>query len=205
MSSLPVRDPKEDHLLTPQNAALLVIDYQPTQVNSINSKNRKQLIDNIRITVQYAKAYGPPVVHSMVNVSNGVNKDTITPPKELLGDIPSYDRTSINAWEDAVFYEAAKATGRKKLLLAALWTEASLVYPTLDPLKEGYEVYPVVDAVGGTPLLAHETALRRGEQASARLNTNTEVLCELLRDWNRNDMAPEMVRLFQESGVFFTL
>jgi nicotinamidase-related amidase len=205
MSSFPVRDSKEDHLLPPQNAALLVIDYQPTQVNSINSMNRKQLIDNILITVQLAKAYGLPIVLSTVNVSNGVNNDTITPLKELLGNTPSYDRTGINAWEDNEFYKAVKATERKKLLIAALWTEACLTYPTLDALKEGFEVYPVVDAVGGTSRLAHEVALRRVEQAGARLTTNTQALCELQRNWDPKVTAPEMVRLFRESGVFLTL
>lgn len=205
MSSFPVRDPKQDHLLTPQNAALILIDYQPTQVNSINSMNRKALIDNIRITVHMAKAYALPIVLSTVNVSNGVNKDTITPLKELLGNTPSFDRTSINAWEDAGFYEGVKATGWKKLVMAALWTEACLSYATLDALKDGYEVYPVVDAVDGTSMLAHETGLRRVEQAGARLTSNTQVLCELQRDWNRKETAPEMVRLFKESGVFLTL
>ena len=123
MSSFPIRDPKEDHLLTPQNAVLLVVDYQPVQVNSINSMNRKQLIENVRITVQAAKAYKVPVILSTVNVTSGINKDTIAPLKELLKNIPSYDRTSINCWEDKEVNDAVKASGRKKLLIAALWTE----------------------------------------------------------------------------------
>ena len=116
MSSFPMRDPVKDHLLTPQNAALIIIDYQPTQVNSINSMDRKQLIENIVVTAQAAKAYNLPVILSTVNVKNGANKDTIPQIKEILGDIPSYDRTSINAWEDKEFNDAVKATGRKKLL-----------------------------------------------------------------------------------------
>ena len=201
----PIRDPKQDHLLTPENTVLLVVDYQPVQVNSINSMNRKQLIDNIRITVQTAKAYNVPIILPTVNVSTSINKDTIAPLKELLGNITSYDRTSINCWEDKEVNEAVKASGRKKLVIAALWTEACLTYPTLDAIQEGYEVYPVVDAVGGTSLLAHETALRRVEQAGAQLTTNTQLICELQRDWNRKETAPLMVKIFQESGVFLTL
>jgi len=205
MSSLPIRDPGKDHLLTPENAALLIIDYQPTQINSINSMNRKKLIDNIVVTALAAKTYNLPVVLSTVNVKTGVNKETIPQLTEILGKIPSYDRTSINAWEDKEFYDAVKATGRKKLLMTALWTEACLAFPTLDALKEGYEVYPVVDAVGGTSVLAHETALRRVEQAGARLTCIAQLVCELQRDWNRKETAKGMVQLFFESGVFLKL
>jgi nicotinamidase-related amidase len=205
MSSYPIRDAVKDHLLTPQNAALIVIDYQPTQINSINSMDRKQLIANITATALIAKAYNLPVILSTVNVRTGANKDTIPQLKQVLGDIPSYDRTSINAWEDKEFQEAVKATGRKKLLMTALWTEACLAFPALDALKEGYEVYPVVDAVGGTSLLAHEMALRRMEQAGAMLTSNTQVLCELQRDWKRIETAPSLVDIFKQTGVFLIL
>ena len=205
MSSYPIRDQQKDHLLTPQNAALIVIDYQPTQVNSINSMDRKQLIANIVATAQIARTYNLPVILSTVNVQTGVNKDTIPLLKEALGAIPSYDRTSINAWEDKEFYDAVKATGRRKLLMAALWTEACLAFPALDALKEGYEVYPVVDAVGGTSVLAHEMALRRMEQAGAKLTSNVQIACELQRDWNRKETAPGMVQVFRETGVFLKL
>lgn len=205
MSSLPIRDPQNDHLLTPENSALLIIDYQPTQINSINSMDRKKLIDNIIVTAKTAKAYHLPIILSTVNVKTGANKETIPQLIEVLGNIPSYDRTSINAWEDKEFYEAVKATGRKKLLMTALWTEACLTFPALDALQEGFEVYPVVDAVGGTSLLAHEVALRRVEQAGAKLTSNAQLVCELQRDWNRKERAKEMVRLFFESGVFLKL
>ncbi|HMP04679.1 MAG TPA: isochorismatase family protein, partial [Gemmatales bacterium] len=76
-------------------------------------------------------------------------------------DLPTYDRSTINAWEDVEFANAVKATGRKKLIMTALWTEACLTFPSLDALREGYGVYPVVDAVGGTSVAAHEAALRR--------------------------------------------
>ena len=187
MSSFPIRDQKNDHLLTPKNAVLLVIDYQPTQVNSINSMNRYQLVENIMVTAKAAKAYDLPVILSTINVKTGVNKDTIPQLKEILGNIPSYDRSIINAWEDKEFYEAVKATGRKKLIITGLWTEACLTFPTLDAMKEGYEVYPVVDAVGGTSLAAHEAGLKRVEQAGAQLTSNVQLLCELQRDWSRKD------------------
>ncbi|MDR0954883.1 MAG: hydrolase [Rikenellaceae bacterium] len=205
MSSFPRRDPASDHLLTPDNAALLIIDYQPTQVDSINSMNRAQLIQNIVLVTKLAQNYQLPIVLSTVNVKTGRNKETIPALKSVLGDTPSYDRTSINAWEDQDFYDAVQATGRKKLLLTALWTEACLTFPTLDALREGFEIYPVVDAVGGTSLLAHETALARVAQAGAQLTSIAQIACELQRDWNRADTVPGFVGILKEAGIFLRL
>ena len=89
--------------------------------------------------------------------------------------------------------------------MAALWTEACLTFPTLDALKEGYEVYPVVDAVGGTSKIAHETALRRVEQAGAQLTSLAQLACEVQRDWNRTDTVPDMVEILTEAGIFLKL
>ena len=195
MSSEPIRDRLSDHLLTPQNAALVVIDYQPVQVNSIKSMEQGKLVENIVTVAKTARAYGLPVVLSTVNVRTGVNKPTVAPLLEALGNIEALDRTTINAWEDVEFRRAVQATGRRKLVMTALWTEACLSFPTLDALREGYEVFPVVDAVGGTSLLAHETALRRVEQAGAQLISIPSLLCELQRDWARKETVPAFVSL----------
>jgi nicotinamidase-related amidase len=112
---------------------------------------------NIVHTAKAAANYKLPIVHSTVNVA----KPPIQPVMDVLGGYPTYDRTSINAWEDAEFRQAVVATGRKKLIMTALWTEACLTFPALDAVREGYEVYAVADAVGGTSVIAHETALRR--------------------------------------------
>lgn len=205
MTSFPRRDPVDDQLLTPENSALLVIDYQPTQINSIGSIDHHQLINNITVTARLAKLYKVPIVLSTVNVQSGRNKDTIPQLKAVLGDQPAIDRTSINAWQDKDFVEAVKATGRKKLIIAALWTEACLTFPTLDALREGYDVFPVVDAVGGTSLVAHETALRRVEQAGAQLISNAQLACEWQRDWNRSDTVPEFVKILLDAGDFINL
>ncbi|MBC7910378.1 MAG: isochorismatase family protein, partial [Pyrinomonadaceae bacterium] len=157
---------------------------------------------NIVNTAKIAMAYKLPIVLSTVNVQSGLNKETITQLREVLKGVPSYDRTSINAWEDTEFLAAVKATGRKKLLMTALWTEACLSFPALDALKEGYEVYPVVDAVGGTSRAAHEAALRRTEQAGAQPISWAQMLCELQRDWARQETVPSMVEIFTAAGIF---
>ena len=200
MSSLPIRDQKNDHLLTPENATLIIIDYQPVQVNSIASMDRQILINNISGVAKMAKVYNLPIVLSTVNVKTGFNKETIPQLKRELEGIPSYDRTTINSWEDKEFLEAVKATGKKKLIMTALWTEACLTFPALDALKEGYEVYIVADAVGGTSLEAHNAALRRMEQAGAILVSVPQLFCELQRDWSRAETAQEFMQLFIKTG-----
>lgn len=202
MSSFPKRDPKSDHLITPQNAALLVIDYQPIQITSINSMDKRELIMNMGVLADLAKAYDLPIILSTVNVKTGMNHDTLPVIRQKFGNIPSYDRTTINAWEDKEFYEAVQATGRKKLLMAALWTEACLTFPTIDAISEGFEVYPVVDCVGGTSVIAHECGLRRVEQAGAQLTTLAQLACELQRDWNREDTRQEFVRIMEMARWF---
>lgn len=196
MTSEAIRDPKKDHLLTPQNSAFIIIDYQPIQVSSIRSIDRKELVFNIVSAAKAAVNYDLPIVHSTVNIKTGLNKPPIPEIQEVLGHLPTYDRTTINSWEDVEFKAAVKATGRKKLIMTALWTEACLAFPALDALKEGYEVYVVADAVGGTSKAAHEAALRRIEQAGGQMISKTQLYCELQRDWARKDTVPGFMHVF---------
>ena len=203
MTSAPtIRDPLADPLLTPQNAALLIIDFQPIQVRSIASRDKRQLVANITAVARTARLYGLPIVLSTVNVNTGVNGPTIHQITEALPGVEAIDRTAINAWEDADFVAAVKATGRRKLIMAALWTEVCLAFPALDAMSEGFEVYPVVDAVGGTSLEAHETAISRIVQAGAKPISWVSLICELQRDWNRQATVPGFVEtLFAVEGA----
>lgn len=200
MTSETIRDAGKDHLLTPANSAFIIIDYQPVQVNSIASMDRQLMINNIVGTSKAAIAYGLPIVHSTVNVKTGLNKPPIPQLRKALEGIPTYDRTTINSWEDVEFRAAVKATGRKKLIMTALWTEACLTFPALDAMKEGFEVYVVVDAVGGTSVAAHEAALRRIEQAGGKMISVVQLFCELQRDWSRQETVPAFIDLFIETG-----
>ncbi|MCA0201939.1 MAG: hydrolase [Proteobacteria bacterium] len=200
MTSEAIRDPKADHLLTPQNSAFIIIDYQPVQVNSIASMDRQLLINNIVGASKAAVAYELPIIHSTVNVKTGLNKPPIPQIQKALKSYPTIDRTTINSWEDIEFKQAVVATGRKKLIMTALWTEACLTFPALDALKEGYEVYVVVDAVGGTSVAAHEAALRRIEQAGGKMISVPQLFCELQRDWTRTRTVPAFMNLFIETG-----
>lgn len=194
MASAPVRDPLADNLLTPQNAAMVVIDYQPSQFNSVRSMDAGLLLKNIVSTVKLAKLFGVPIVHSTVNVANGQGQ-TVPELAELLVDNHPIDRTSMNSWEDVDFVAAVRATGRRKLIFCALWTEICMAFPALDALREGFEVYPVVDAIAGTSLDAHRAALERVIQAGAKSISWVSLAGELQRDWARAQSVPQMVEI----------
>src|ERR1700704_2184418 len=195
MTSAPVRDPIADHLITPQNAALLLIDYQPAQLAAVRSMDHALLLKNAVSTVRTVKTFGVPVVHSTVNVASGQVQPTLLELAELLKDDPPLDRTTVNSWEDTEFVQAVRATGRRKLILCALWTEVCMAFAALDALREGYEVYPVVDAIGGTSVEAHRAGIERVVQAGAVPIGWVSLACELQRDWNRLDTVPQIVEI----------
>jgi nicotinamidase-related amidase len=200
MTSEPMRDPLADHLLTPRNSALVVIDYQPSQVQTVTSVDHELLVHNIVSVARTAKAFGLPIVLSTVNVANGQGP-TIPELKKILTDNIEIDRTQINAWEDVEFRQAVEATGRRKLIMTALWTEVCLTFPSLDALGAGYQVYPVVDAVGGTSLEAHRAGIERIVQAGAQPISWVSLACELQRDWARTGTVPDIVDIVLTSRL----
>lgn len=201
MTSQSIRNQVDDHLITPKNSALLIIDYQPNQLSAVASIDHLTLIANIVAVAKMAKLYGVPIVLSTVNVKNLGSAPTIRQLAEVLEGIEAIDRTSINAWEDKDFVTAVKATDRRKLIMTGLWTEACLTFPVLDALREGYEVYPVVDAVGGTSAEAHRAGLERMIQAGAHPTSLVQLMCELQRDWARTETArPVTEILFAREG-----
>ena len=202
MTSETIRNPQTDQLLTPDNSVFIIIDYQPIQVSSIRSMPREELVFNITSVAKAAVNFNLPIIHSTVNVGTGRNRPPIQQLQEVLGHLPTYDRTSINSWEDSEFKQAVKALGRRKLIMTALWTEACLAFPVLDAIQEGFEVYIPVDAVGGTSLAAHEAALRRMEQAGAKLISRVQMYCELQRDWAREASVPGFMGVFENFDGF---
>jgi len=195
MTSQPIRDPLADHLITPQNAAFVLIDYQPSQFATVRSMDADLVRENIVSTVKAARAFGLPIVHSTVNVESGQQQPTVPELAELLKDSAALDRTTVNSWEDTEFVRAVHATGRRKLIFCALWTEVCMAFTALDALREGYEVYPVVDAIGGTSLEAHRAGLERVVQAGAQPISWVSFACELQRDWARLETVPAIVEI----------
>jgi nicotinamidase-related amidase len=194
MASAPIRDQLGDHLITPQNAALVLIDYQPSQFATVRSIDTDLLLKNVVSTVKAVKTFGLPVVHSTVNVANG-QEPTVPELAALLEADAPIDRTTVNSWEDEEFLAAVRATGRHKLVFCALWTEVCMSFAALDALREGYEVYPVVDAIGGTSVEAHRAGLERVVAAGGRPISWVSLACELQRDWARPETVPQIVEI----------
>jgi nicotinamidase-related amidase len=190
-----IRDQLGDHLLTPQNAAFVLIDYQPSQFATVRSIDTGLLLKNVVSAVRTAKTFGLPIVHSTVNVASGQQQPTVPELAALLEDDPPLDRTSVNSWEDVDFVAAVRATGRRKLIFCALWTEVCMAFAALDALSEGYEVYPVIDAIGGTSLEAHRAGIERVVQAGGVPISWVSLACELQRDWNRLETVPQVVEI----------
>ena len=195
MTSAPVRDPVADHFITPENAAFLFIDYQPSQLATIRSMDPALLVKNAVSTVRTIKTFGVPVVHSTVNVASGQGKPTLPELAALLTDDKPLDRTTVNSWEDIEFVQAVHATGRRKLIICALWTEVCMAFTALDALREGYDVYPVVDAIAGTSPEAHRAGLDRVIQAGGQPISWVSLACELQRDWARQETVPAVVEI----------
>jgi nicotinamidase-related amidase len=194
MTSAPVRDPLSDHLLTPENAAFLLIDYQPSQLAGVHSMDRSLLLKNA-VSVRTIKTFGIPVVHSTINVATGRGQPTLPELADLLSGDKPLDRTSTNSWEDIEFLQAVRATGRRKLILCALWTEICMAFTALDALREGYEVYPVVDAIGGTSPEAHRAGLDRVLQAGGQPVSWVSLAVELQRDWARQNTVQQVYEI----------
>ena len=194
MTSAPVRDPLADHLITPENAAFLFIDYQPAQLATIRSMDPALLLKNAVSTVRTIKTFGVPVVHSTVNVAAGQGP-TLPELAGLLTDDKPLDRTTVNSWEDIEFLQAVHTTGRRKLIICALWTEVCMAFTALDALRDGSEVYPVVDAIAGTSPEAHRAGLERVTQAGGQPVSWVSLAVELQRDWARQDTVAAVIEI----------
>ena len=199
MTSAPVRDPLADHLITPENAAFLFIDYQPAQLATIRSMDPALLVKNAVSTVKTIKTFGVPVVHSTVNVASGQGADAPR-TRRTAGRRQAAGPDDGQLLGGHRIPAAVRATGRRKLIICALWTEVCLAFPALDALREGYEVYPVVDAIGGTSPEAHRAGLDRVVQAGGQPISWVSLACELQRDWARQETVPASSRSCSTTG-----
>jgi nicotinamidase-related amidase len=168
-----------------EDCALVLVDYQPQQMESIRSETTADLIElHIRWLIRTANAFGVPIVVSTVGVESG--RLSPTPPAILaeLDGIEPFDRSSMAAFENETFRDAVAATGRKRLIIGGLHTEVCLAFCVIDALKAGYEAQFVVDAVGGRSEIAHRTGIERMALAGAVPNTALAVVMEWFRDWS---------------------
>jgi len=184
-------------LLNPQNSALILIDFQPQMTFGVANIDRQTLFNNVMLLAKAAKIFNVPTILTTVETKSF--SGNMWP--QLLDIFPGQEpveRSSMNSWEDAKLVEAVVATGRKKLIMAALWTEVCLTFPALEALQAGYEVYAVEDASGGTSVAAHNAAMRRIEQAGVVPVTALQVLLEYQRDWARKDTYNAVIEVVKE-------
>src|ERR1700757_2892899 len=183
-----------DALLTPENCAVLLIDHQPSQLANVNSHDPTLVINNVTALAKTAKAFGVPTILTTIASKRGgaIFKQI----QAVFPDQKPIDRSFINSWEDGRVVEAVKNTGRKKLVIAALWSEMCLAMPGLHAMGDGYDVYVVTDASGGVSREAHDMAIRRLVAAGAQPITWLGMAGELQRDWARSERAEEVVQLF---------
>jgi nicotinamidase-related amidase len=173
-------------LLTPDNCAVLFVDHQPQMFFGTGSGDRTAIINATVGLAKAARTFDVPVVLSTV-AAESFSGPLLPQLADVFPERKIIDRTTMNAWEDLDFVEAVKSTGRRKLVLAGLWTEVCVVLPALSALAQGYEVYVVTDASGGVSPQAHEHAVQRMVQAGAVPVTWVQVLLELQRDWARTE------------------
>lgn len=186
-------------LISPHNSALVLIDHEPQMVFGVGSMDRQLLVNNVEALAKSAKAFNVPTVLTTV-AAKSFSGSIFPEIQRVFPDQKPIDRTSMNSWEDGNLVNAVKATGRKKLVMAALWTEVCLAFPVLSALKDGYEVYIVVDASAGVSEQIHKTAIKRMVQAGARPITWMQFLLELQRDWANQDTYNETLSIIKEHG-----
>ncbi|MFT7773411.1 hydrolase [Roseateles sp.] len=187
-----------DALLTPDNCALILIDHQPFQFAGMQSHDPGVILNNVIGLAKTARLFAVPTILTTVVQDRG----GFLPPalQAVFPEQAPIDRTTINTWEDPKVVDAVATLGRKKLVIAALWTEICLAMPVIHALGEGYEVYIVTDASGGVSVEAHERAVQRMVQAGAVPMTWMAVMSELQRDWAREATLPGVAGIITEHG-----
>ena len=185
-------------LLTPEESVLVLIDHQPFQFANLHSHEPTMIVNNVVGLAKGAKVFGVPTLLTTVLEERGGL--LIKGLQEVFPEQKPINRTLINTWEDDQVVDAVKKTGRKKLIVAALWTEICLAMPVIQALGEGYDVYIVTDASGGVSLEAHEMAVRRMVQAGAVPMTWLAVVSEWQRDWAREPTLPGLVEVMLQHG-----
>jgi nicotinamidase-related amidase len=192
-------------LLRPEDSVLVLIDHQPYQLANVNSHEPQMVINNTAGLAKAARAFGvPTILTSVVAARGGLLFPQIT---DVFPDQEVIDRTFINTWEDPKVVNAVKATGRKQLVIAGLWTEVCVAMPAIQALGEGWDVTVITDASGGVSIEAHEVAIQRMIAAGANMMTWLALAAEWQRDWARTDQAVALTEVITQhaggSGIAF--
>src|SRR5258706_13229013 len=174
-----------DMLLKPEDCLMLLVDFQAGLGFSVESISRQVVLGNDVALARTAVAFNVPVIAS-TSASRVYSGPLLPALQEALPSTKAIERRSMNVWEDDAARSAVVGVQRKRLIVAGFLTEACVSFPVLSALEDGFEVFIVADACGGLTPASHELALRRLEQAGARLTSWIQVLLEFQRDWTRH-------------------
>jgi nicotinamidase-related amidase len=187
-----------DALLTPEKSLLILIDHQPFQFANLHSHDPAVIQNNVVGLAKMAKVFNVPTLLTTVLEERGGY--LIKALQDVFPDQKPINRTFINTWEDTRVTDVVKKSGRKQLVIAALYTEICLAMPVLQALGEGYDVFAVTDASGGVSAEAHDMGVRRMVQAGAVPITTMAVSAEWQRDWAREKTVPGMAEVLSVHG-----
>ncbi|MFE1601067.1 hydrolase [Methylobacterium sp. ID0610] len=186
-------------LLRPEDSVVVLIDHQPYQLANLNSHDPHMVVNNTTGLAKSARVFGvPTILTSVIAERGGVIFPQVTdvfPGQEVI------DRTFINTWEDAKAVDAVKATGRKQLIIAGLWTEICVAMPAIQAAGEGWDVTVITDASGGTSVEAHEVAIQRMVRAGVNVMTWLALAAEWQRDWARLDTAVGLTEVLKQHAA----
>jgi len=186
-------------LLTPQNAALVLLDQQAGLQFAVQSMERQTLLNNSVALLESAQAFALPIVIS-TSASKVYSGPLLPDLHALVPDHPVLERRNMNAWEDETVRAAIEATGRKKLIFSGMLTEACISFAVLSAMEAGYECYVVGDACGGLTLTGHDLAMQRMAGKGAQLTSWVQVLLELQRDWTRHETYDAARAVIEKNG-----
>lgn len=182
------RRPKlsEKGLLTPDNCVVALIDHQPQMLFGVANFDRQTIINNTVALAKAARVFAVPVILTTVETT-GFSGNLWPQVQAVFPKQVPVERSSMNAWDDEHFVAAVKKSGRKKIVLAGLWTETCVALPTVQAIHDGYDIHVVEDCCGDVSQLAHDNAMKRVVQAGAKPVTSLSVLLEWQRDWAARD------------------
>ena len=172
----------EKGLLTPDNCVVALIDHQPQMLFGTSNFDRQTIINNAVAFAKASRVFDVPVVLTTVETKSFSGNMWPQLRAVFPGQEP-IERSSMNSWDDKNFVAAIEKTGRKKIVLAGLWTETCVALPTVQAIHDGYEVYVVEDCCGDVSQLAHDNAMKRVIQAGAKPVTSLSTMLEWQRDW----------------------
>ncbi len=176
----------EKGLLTPDNCVVTLIDFQPQMLFGVTNFDRQAIINNVVALAKATRVFDVPVILSTVETKSFSGNMWPQVQAVFPKQVP-IERSSMNSWDDENFVAAIKKSGRKKIVLAGLWTETCVALPTVQAIHDNYEVYVVEDCCGDVSQLAHENAMKRVIQAGAKPVTSLSVMLEWQRDWAARD------------------